>query len=98
MVIGFEAVEGGIEHFPARHHNDIAGGAEFLTPEYLAGQALGAVAVNRGANLSRGRHSKTRHGAASRQHKHRHEPAVHPRAFTVDAIELRAAADTLGGP
>jgi hypothetical protein len=45
-VVGFEAGEGGIEHFPARHDNDIDAGGELLPPEHLATEAPGAVAVN----------------------------------------------------
>ena len=46
MVIGFEAGEGGIEHFPARHDDDVGAGGHLVTPEHLAGEAFGAIAID----------------------------------------------------
>jgi hypothetical protein len=46
VVISFEAGEGGIEHFPARHNDDVEAGGHVVAPEHLAGEALGAIAID----------------------------------------------------
>ena len=93
MVIGFKAGEGGIEHFPARHNNDVEAGVHLVAPEHLACEALGAIAVDRRANLPRRRHSQPRRGAIVWQHEYGHDPAVRFDSRLVDAFELGPAAD-----
>ena len=44
-VVGFEACKGGIEHFPARHDDDIESGGELVPSEEFARKAFGAAAV-----------------------------------------------------
>jgi hypothetical protein len=45
-VIGFETDEGSIEHFPARHDDDVEAGGHLVAPEHLTSEALGAVAID----------------------------------------------------
>ena len=66
LVISFEVGEGRIEHFPPRYDDDVDGGSHLVTPEDLAGQSLGAVAINRRADLPRRRHAEPRSLAAVR--------------------------------
>jgi hypothetical protein len=66
VVVSFEAGEGSIEHFPARYDDDVEAGGHLMTPENLAGQPLGAVAINRRADLPGRRHAEPRRRAAVR--------------------------------
>ena len=57
-VIGLKAGEGRIEHFPARYDDEVETGWRFVSPEQLAGQALGSVPHDRRAQLSCGCHAQ----------------------------------------
>ena len=57
-VIGLKAGEGRIEHFPARHDDEVETGWRFVFPEQLTGQALGSVPHDRGPQLSCGCHTQ----------------------------------------
>ena len=46
VVIGFETGEGCIEHFPARHDDDIEAGRQLPAPEQLSCQAFRAITFN----------------------------------------------------
>ncbi|OFW14288.1 MAG: hypothetical protein A3F70_08160 [Acidobacteria bacterium RIFCSPLOWO2_12_FULL_67_14] len=95
MVIGLNAFKGSIEHFPAGNDDDIEPSGHLSAPKDLAGQALGAVAIDRRAQLPSGRHSQPRSASPVRQQEQRHQAAVHPCAFFVDALELRPPTDPL---
>ena len=96
VVIGFEAGEGGIEHFPARHDDDVEAGGDFMAPEHLSGETFGAVPFDGRPEFPRGSHTEPRRGSAVRQHEQCHEAAMDPSAFFVDALEFGPAADALG--
>ena len=96
VVIGFEAGEGGIEHFPARHDDDVDAGGDFMAPEHLSGEAFGAVPFDGRPEFPRGGHTKAWCGTAIRQHEQCHEAAMDPSAFFVDALEFGPATDALG--
>lgn len=97
MVVGFNAFKGSIEHFPAWNDDDIEPRSHLPAPKHLAGQALGAIPIDRRPELPGGRDSKPRRRPPVRQHKQRHEAAVHPRALFVDALEFWSSTDALGG-
>ena len=97
VIVGFEAGKGGIEHFSARHDNDVVTSGDLVSPENLARQALGAVPLDGAAQLARGGDAEPRPGTPVLEQKHRHEPAGDPRSLAVDALELGPAADPLGG-
>jgi hypothetical protein len=96
VVIGFEGVEGGIEHFPARHDHDVETGGDFMAPEHLSGEAFGAVPYDRRPEFPRGGHAKPGRGSAIRQHEKRHEAAMDTSAIFVNALEFGPAADAFG--
>lgn len=96
MEVVFETGEGGIEHFPARHDHDIKTGRDLVTPEDLAGAALGEVSLHRRSHLSRGRYPEAGPRPAVGQYEQGHELTVNPGALCVDALELRPAPDALG--
>jgi hypothetical protein len=50
-VVGFKAGERRIDHFPARHEDDVESRWRFPSPEQLAGETFGPVPDNSGANL-----------------------------------------------
>lgn len=95
--VGFEAGKGGIEHFPARHDDDIKRRRRFVAAEDLARQALRAVAVDGRADLTRGGHTEARDRARAGQHEHGHEAAVDSSAVVVDPLELGPPANPFGG-
>ena len=97
VIVSFQASEGSIEHFPARYDDNVEPGGHFMTPEHLAGQALGAVAINGRPDLSCRCHAEPWHRAAVRQHEYGHEPAMRLRPCLVNAFELGSAADAFGG-
>lgn len=97
MVVGFQTGKGSIEHFPARNDDNIKACGDLPAPEHLAGEALGAVAIGGGTNLSRGRNAQPRLRPAVGQDEQRHEPAVDARALPVCPFELRSAANSLRG-
>jgi len=96
VVVSFEVGEGSIEHFPARHDNNVEAGSHFVTPEELSGQTLGSVSVNRRADLACRRHAEPSRRGAVGDREDRHEPAMRPGSRVVHALELRPAANTLG--
>jgi hypothetical protein len=97
VIVGFETGEGRIEHFPARHDDDVKAGSQLVAPEHLARQAFGAIAFDSGADFSCRRNAEPRCRPAIRQNEQSHEPAMDPGAVSVDALELGPAADTLRG-
>ena len=58
-VIGFKAGKGRIEHFPARHEDDIQSRHRLLSPEQLAGKTFGAIPYNSGTELACGGYSES---------------------------------------
>ena len=96
VVIGFEAGEGGIEHFPARYDDDVDTGGDFMAPEHLSGEAFGAVPNDGRPEFPRGGHAETRRSPAIWQHEQGYEASMDPSAILVDALELGPAADALG--
>jgi hypothetical protein len=96
VVVSFEDGEGGIQHFPARHDDNVEAGGDLMAPEHLSGEAFGAVAFDSWPELPRSRNAEPRRGAAVRHHEQGHEPAVDASAFTVNTLEFWPAADALG--
>ena len=96
VVIGFEAGEGGIKHFPARHDHDVETGGDFMAPEHLSGEAFGAVPCDGRPDFPRGSHAKSWRGSAIRQHEQCHEAAMDASAVLIDALEFGPSADALG--
>jgi hypothetical protein len=74
-VVGFEGGEGRIDHFPARHDDDILAGVNLVATEQFARQTLGPIANNRATHLSRGCYTQPGSPATVRYHEHCHEPA-----------------------
>ena len=94
VVVGFKSGEGGIEHFPARHDNDIESTGNLVTPEQLARQAFRAVPDHGVPELTGRRHSEPEKRPLRREHEHGHEAAANPLPVTVNPFELWAASDT----
>ena len=97
-VVGFKAGERCIEHFPARHDDDVQTGRDRVAPEHLARQPFGAVAFDGRSQFSRGRDAEPRGGAAIRHHEQHHEPSVDSRAGLVGALEFGPATDAARAP
>ena len=94
-VVDLKAGEGRIEHFSARHEDHIESGWRLLFPEQLAGETLGPVPDNSGAELSCRRNTKSTPIAAVWRHKQSHEPAPQPQAVFIRPLKLRTPPDPL---
>jgi hypothetical protein len=97
VVVSFEVGKGSIEHFPARHDDDVEVGRHFVTPEELSGQPLRSIPLNGRADLACRRHAEPSRRAAIGYCEDRHEPAVCSSPGIVDALEFGPATNTLGG-
>jgi hypothetical protein len=96
-VVDFKAGEGGIEHFPARHDDDVKAGFDLMTPEHLAREPLSAISLNRGTQLSCRCYTYARDGATVLDDEQGHESRVNPKTGAVGTLEIRPAANPLGG-
>jgi hypothetical protein len=92
-VIGLKTGEGGIEHFPARHNDDVEPGRRFLSPKQLSGKTLGPVPHNGRAKLSSGRYAESTPIAAVWRDKQNHVPACQAKAAFIRPLEFRASAN-----
>lgn len=91
MVVSFEAREGCIEHFPARHENDVDACGQLALSEQFSREPLGAISHDGRADLTSCRYSKPRGDPPVRHNEQRHELAMDPDALFVGSLELRAA-------
>jgi hypothetical protein len=94
-VIGLKAGEGRIEHFSARHDDDIQARRRFLLSEQLAGETLGPVPHNRGAEFPGGGNAKPALFAAVLRDEQSHEPTGQPQAVFIRPLEFRPSSDPL---
>jgi hypothetical protein len=94
-VIGLKAGEGRIEHFPARHDDDVEAGWRFQSSEQLAGQTLRSVPHDRGAQLSRGCHAQSAPRGPVWRHEEGHETATQALAALIGPLEFRTLSDPL---
>ena len=95
VVIGLKAREGRIEHFSARHDDHIQARRRFLLSEQLAGETLGPVPHNRGAEFPGGGNAKSAPIAAVWRHEQGHEPAGQSQAVLVCPLEFRPPSDAI---
>ena len=94
-VIGLKTGEGGIEHFSARHEDDVESGWRLLSPEQLAGKTFRPVSDNCGAELSGCRNTESTPVTAVGRHKQSHEPAPQPHAVFIRPLKLGTPPDPL---
>src|SRR5687767_4038231 len=66
--------------------------------EYLAHDALGAVALHGAADLARRRNPKPRRARFALLREQRHEPAVAPESRLINQLEVGPLPNMLGGP
>jgi len=92
-VIGLKAGEGRIEHFPARHDDDVEAGWRFQSSEQLAGQTLGSVPHDRGAQLPCGCHAQSTPRGPVWRHEEGHEAAAQALAVLIGPLEIRTLSD-----
>jgi hypothetical protein len=95
VVIGLKGGEGRMEHFSARHEDDIQARRRFLLSEQLAGETLGAVPHNRGSEFPSGGNSKPAPVAAVRRHEQGHEPAGQTQAVLIRLLEFRSPSNPI---
>ena len=75
-VIGLKAGKGRIEHFPARHDDDVESRWRFQSSEQLTGETLRPVPHDRRAKLPGCRHPESTPCASVRGDEQCHEPAA----------------------
>jgi len=82
--VGLEGGKGSIEHFPARHDDEIQSWArlehrsDLMAPEQLARQPFRAISTNRGSQFAAGGDPESRMLQRGRNGDERHEPRVNP--------------------
>jgi hypothetical protein len=92
-VIGFKAGERRIEHFSPRHEDDIKSRWRLLFSEQLAGETLGPVPHDGGAEFPCGGNTQPTPLAAVWRHEQGHEPARQPQAVFVRLLEFWSSSD-----
>jgi hypothetical protein len=99
-IVDFKALKGGIEHFAARHDDDIERRSVLAWPalqgsEEFSRQPFRTIPINGGTQLPTCSHPESASGAGIGEHEDRHEPPVDSRSLLVDSFELGAAAHPL---
>ena len=94
-VIGLKAGKGRIEHFPARHDDNVESRWRFQSSEQLAGETLGPVPHGRGAKLPGSRHAQSAPCASVRGDEQCHEPAAETLAVLISPFEFRTSSNPL---
>jgi hypothetical protein len=97
VIVGFKAGEGGIEHFPARHDDDVVPSDDFVAPEDFTRQSLGPVSFNGVTKLASCGHAKPGRGTVGGEHEQGQITAVDAPTFVIDALEVGSAPDPLVG-
>lgn len=92
-VIGLKAGKGRIEHFPARHDDDVESRWRFQSSEQLTGKALGPVPHDCGAKLPGSGHAQPAPCASVRGDEQRHEPAAQTLAVLISPFEFRTSSN-----
>lgn len=90
-VFGFEICERCIEHFPARHDDDIDTANIFPPPEQLPGAPFRPVAIDGRPEFPRCGDAEPRHGGTIKHDENRHVTAVNLCPAGVDPLKLGAA-------
>ena len=96
--LALEAVEGGIEEFPAWNNDDIKSCGRFLVLEQLAHPALGAVSHDSAANFARRCNPKPGYRFAGGPGEDRHEAPVGAESGLVCLLKVRPAPNVFGRP
>ena len=96
-VIVFKGCQAGVEQFAFGDDDDVKAMGDLVTTENLSYQSFSTVSLHRSTELFRRRDSQAADAALVGQHEHRRVAAVHPHAALVNLLELRAAANVLGG-
>ena len=94
-VIGFKGGEGSIDHFPARHDDDIQAGGNLVPPEQFPSQSFGSVPYDGGAYLPCGCDTQPGCLATVFHDEHGHEPALDPNARIIGTLEFRPSSHAL---
>jgi hypothetical protein len=92
-IFGFETGKRCIEHFPARHDDDIEAADLPASSKQFPRPPFGPVALDGGPEFPGCRDSQSRLVSAIGHDENRHEAAVNLCAGVVDPLEFRASAD-----
>lgn len=95
-VVGFKIGERGIEHFPARHDDDVQTCRNLVSPEHFPRTAFGTVTFDCRSEFPGRRDAQPGRDAAIQRHEQHHVSAVDARAGGVGALEIRSAPDAFG--
>ncbi len=92
-VIGFKDSQAGVEQFAFRDDHDVVSGRDLVTTENLSNQTLGAISLDRSAQLLRRGDTEPPDAELVGPDEHRAETAVNVRAILVHLLEFDAAAN-----
>lgn len=94
---GLEADIRGIEHFAARHDDDVETARRLVMPEDLSNQSFRAIPLDRAADLPGGGDAEARDRVISRAREHGHQSPADFATLFVDALIVDPASDVLVG-
>jgi hypothetical protein len=92
-VIGLKAGKGRIEHFPARHDDDVESRWRFQSSEQLTGKTLGSVPHDSRTKLPGRCHTQPASGASVRGNEQCHEPAPQALSVLIRPFEFRTSSN-----
>lgn len=96
-VIVFKGCQAGVEQFAFGNDDDVKARRDLVPTENLSYQAFSAVSLHRSAQLLRRRDSKPPNAPVVGKHEYGGVAAVNSHAALVNLLELRTAANVLGG-
>jgi hypothetical protein len=94
---GLEADIGGIEHFAARHDDDVEAAGWLVVTENFSNQSFSAIPRHCAPEFSGRGDAESRRSAIRRAREHRHQAPADLAAVFVDALILDTASDVLLG-
>src|SRR5688572_33352548 len=93
-----DAIVRRLQHFAARHDDNVERGGGLVVAKQLANEPLRAVSLDGGAHFSRGCYTQTRRSRLPFPREHGHEAARALETCFVDELEVGPLPNMLGGP
>lgn len=94
-VVGFKAVEGGIEHFPPRDDNGIEAHRDLVASEHFPSQPFRSVSIDRRSQFAGCRYSEPPCGEAVGNQKYGHVTTPNAKPGSISALELPPSTNSI---
>ena len=92
-IVGFKTGKRRIEHFPARHNNNVRRRSDLVAPEKLACKPLRFVPYHRGSEPAGSSHAKPQSCSRARHDEYPHITASDPNTCLVGMLKIRPPLD-----